>query len=78
MSFAHITEPYVDGTVVREFLGGVTHVTLWRWCQEGLPYHLGRNGRRMYRLSEVEAWFFADQDDARFKRTDSAPGESVA
>jgi hypothetical protein len=58
MAFGHITEPYVDGTIVREFLGGVSHVTLWRWCQEGLPYHLGRNGRRMYRLSEVEAWFF--------------------
>jgi hypothetical protein len=58
MKFDQYPEPYVDGTTVRNYLGDVSSVTLWRWCQLGCPYHLARNGKRMYKLSEVEAWYF--------------------
>jgi hypothetical protein len=78
MKFETYPEPFVSGATVRAHMGDVTSVTLWRWCQEGCPYHLTRNGKRLYLLSEVEAWMFDTQGDARFKRTDSAPGESVA
>jgi hypothetical protein len=78
MKFDTYPEPFVSGSAVRAHMGDVTSVTLWRWCQDGCPYHLTRSGRRLYLLSEVEAWMFADQDDARFKRTDSTTGEDVA
>ncbi len=78
MSFEPNPEPYVDAAAVRVYLGGVSQVTLGHYVRDGLPYKVGRNGRRRYRLSEVDAWFFADQDDARFKRTDSPAGEDVA
>lgn len=73
MKFDQYPEPYVNGPTVRAYMGDVSDVTLWRWCQEGCPFHMGRNGRRMYKLSEVEAWMFDqdDQDGYRFKRTDS-------
>jgi predicted site-specific integrase-resolvase len=70
MKFETYPEPFVSGDV--------SSVTLWRWCQEGCPYHLMRNGRRMYRLSEVEEWMFGSvQEDVRFKRT-SNTGEGAA
>jgi len=79
MKFDKYPEPFVSGATVRAHMGDVTSVTLWRWCQDGCPYHLMRNGRRMYRLSEVETWMFgAEQEDVRFKRTDSTTGEGAA
>jgi hypothetical protein len=76
MAFNPTPEPYVDGRAVCEYLGGVSHVTLWRYVQLGLPYHLGRNGRRRYRLSEVDRWFFESACTAN--PAASAGGEHVA
>lgn len=75
MKLDQYPEPFVTGQTVRAYFGDVTDVTLWRWCKDGCPFHVGRNGRRLYKLTEVEAWMFADLEDSRFKRTD---GEVVS
>jgi predicted site-specific integrase-resolvase len=78
MKFAQYPEPFVSGATVRAHMGDVSDVTLWRWCKDGCPYHVMRNGRRMYKLSEVETWMFGkDQDAYGFKRT-SNTGEGAA
>lgn len=71
MKFETYPEPFVTGATVRAHLGDVSDVTLQRWVRDGCPFHMGRNGRRMYRLSEVESWMFGHDVDAyRFKRTE--------
>ena len=72
-------EAYVDSVQLAEYLG-VTRMSINTWRRtRGLPsYKIG--AARRYKLSEIDAWVVAaDQDDARFKRTDSPAGEeSVA
>ena len=52
-------EPYVRTAAVCKHLGGIDRHTLLRYVREqGMPAHLARNGRYLYKLSEVDAWMF--------------------
>jgi hypothetical protein len=77
MSFEY-PEPFVGPDAIQHHLGDCSRMTLWRYMRDGMPAHKSRNGRYLFKLSEVDAWMFDDQDDARFKRTDSTAGSDVA
>jgi hypothetical protein len=51
-------DPLFDSLGVREYLGSISDMTLWRWAgQLGFPgpdFVLGR--RRFWRLSTIEGW----------------------
>ena len=52
-------ERYVDTAFVREFLGGVSDMTLWRWEREHdfpSPIKLGGGGRNSWWLPDVVDW----------------------
>lgn len=64
-------EPFVGMETVRHHLGDITRVTVYRYMHDGMPSYSGRSGRRLFKLSEVDAWLFGDElDDSRFKRTE--------
>lgn len=78
MSFDEYYESYVTCDTVRHHLGDISRMTIWRYVQDGMPVHVTRTGRQLFRLSEVDAWLFAEQEVDRFKRTTSTTGEDVA
>jgi predicted site-specific integrase-resolvase len=51
-------EPFVGADAVLHHLGGISRMTLWRYVQAGMPVHTTRNGRHLYKLSEVDHWLF--------------------
>lgn len=49
-------DPLVVSTAVRNELGGISDVTLWRWERDGLlPPARRLNGRKYWLKSEIEA-----------------------
>lgn len=63
------TDPLLSGPTVREELGGISEVTLWRWeCKGILPRASKIQGRKYWRRSAIEA----------FKDAAGAPGGVAA
>jgi predicted DNA-binding transcriptional regulator AlpA len=56
-------EPYVDSNAVMEFLS-VPRRTLELLVKQGLP-HIRINRSRRYRLSEIQAWLDAKQEERK-------------
>lgn len=49
-------------TAVRQTLGGVSSMTLWRWLKDeemNFPKPLFINGRRYWRAADIAAWLEA-------------------
>jgi len=51
-------DPLLDSVAVRAHLGGCSEMSLWRWTRNnGFPEpDLRLNGRKLWRLSTVDAW----------------------
>ena len=53
-----IVDPLIADKTLRENIFGVSNVTWWHWRKQGIlpkPLTIGR--RRLYRRSDIEAWF---------------------
>lgn len=62
-----MTDQYITPRAVRERLGGVSEMTLWRWLRaEALkfPQPVRINGRRYFLEAEVAAWLDAQKRQA--------------
>ncbi len=49
------TDPLLTSSAVRQELGGIAEVTLWRWIQQGvMPAPIYITNRRYWRRSVIE------------------------
>jgi predicted DNA-binding transcriptional regulator AlpA len=52
-------DTYFSARQVRQRYGGISGMTLWRWCQDarlGFPKPMVIKGRRFWRWSNLKVW----------------------
>jgi hypothetical protein len=56
---SNVDEIFLGARKVRRRYGDISDMTLWRWRKDhrlGLPNPITINGRRFWRLADLEAW----------------------